>query len=124
VLSKTLTPEGIYDALRKGHAYLAIELVAEARGFQFAAETAEGIAGIMGDAIELKPGLRLTAWLPTAAKLILFKDGEEFAATTGQVWQIPITEDGVYRLEASRHGKPWIFSNPIYVRPSLDLPTG
>ena len=57
-------------------------------------------------------------WLPTSAQLTLYKAGRSIATTIGQRWDIPLTEPGVYRLEAFRHDKPWIFSNPIYVRPA------
>ena len=116
-----LTPSGpltdrlVYDALRQGHAYLSIELLAEAAGFTFLAEQDGRVVGIMGDAVPLAPGLRLSAWLPAVAQVVLFKDGQPMDMATTQRWEVAVTEPGVYRLEASRHGKPWIFSNPIYV---------
>ena len=113
-----LNAKKAYEALRAGHAYFAIELVAEAKGFSFMADDGHRVLGIMGDEIPLTPGLELTVWLPAVAQLSLFKDGQPIATTTSQLWKIPMTEPGVYRLEASRHAKPWIFSNPIYVRPS------
>ena len=116
--SETLTPEGIYSSLRSGHAYLAIGLIGNAKGFSFTAEADKRVLGVMGDEVPLAPGLHLTAYLPAAANLTLLKDGRAIERATGQVWRIPITMPGVYRLEAARHGKPWIFSNPIYVRPA------
>ena len=119
-----LTDQAVYEALRKGHAYFAIELFAEAEGFQFVAETDKGLVGIMGEEVPLQPTLRLTASLPAPAQLALFRDGRIVQTTTAQAWQVPVTAPGAYRLEASRHSKPWIFSNPIYVRPALDSPSG
>lgn len=115
--SSTFTPEGFYEALRAGHAYLAVELVARAKGFSFAAEREGKIVGIMGDELEFATGLTLTASLPAVAELFLFRNGALLQQRTAQNWQIPVTVPGIYRLEASRHGKPWIISNPIYVRP-------
>ncbi len=115
--STSLEPEGIYDALRQGHAYFAIELTAEAKGFSFMAEDGDTVLGIMGDEVPLAPALSLSAELSTPAQLTLFRDGQPIAASTGQRWRVPVAEAGAYRLEASRHAKPWIFSNPIYVRP-------
>ena len=110
-----LTEQAVYAALRQGHAYLSIELAAPAKGFQFAATSDGKIAGIMGDEVALEPDLRLTAWLPSPAQLALFRDGQRIAVTTAQAWEVPVTQPGAYRLEATRHTKPWIFSNPIYV---------
>ncbi len=114
--STPLTAEAVYDALREGHAYFSIELLAQARGFMFCAAVGEQVLGIMGDTVPLQSDLRLTVSLPTSAHLTLFKDGQRVATTFSYQWDVPVTEPGVYRLEAMREGKPWIFSNPIYVR--------
>src|SRR3990167_4975946 len=45
--STTLTKEGVYDALRRGHAYAAIELVTEARDAVFMAEAGDQVLGVM-----------------------------------------------------------------------------
>ncbi len=116
--SETLTADAVYDAFRRGHVYFAIELVAEAKGFSFLAAVGTRVVGVMGDEIAFEPTLHLMTWLPAPAQLTLFQDGRSIATTIGQNWDIPVTEPGVYRLEAFRHDKPWIFSNPIYVRPA------
>jgi len=118
VPSTTLTPEGVYNALRNGHAYFAIELLTEAKGFSFFAEHEKRVVGIMGDEVAFQPGMKLTTALPASAELQLFRDGIPWAAAIGETWSLPITTPGIYRLEATRHAKPWIFSNPIYVRPA------
>jgi len=121
VPAATLTPEGVYGALRRGHAYLSVELVGPASGFQFLAETDGRVAGIMGDEVALQPGLYLTVSLPSAGAMVLFRDGRPIASTIAQTWHVPVDTAGAYRLEASRHGKPWIISNPIYVRPPAQV---
>ena len=121
-----LTDIGIYDALKKGHAYLAIELITEAKGFSFQADDGHQVLGIMGDEVALVPNLRLDVTLPAVAQLTLMKDGQPLSTMTASSWQVPVTTPGAYRIEAVRHGKPWIYSNPIYVRPTaqvVDSPT-
>ncbi|MDP3703831.1 MAG: CehA/McbA family metallohydrolase [Candidatus Omnitrophota bacterium] len=121
--STTLTKEGVYDALRLGHAYAAIELATEAQGAVFMAQAGEQVLGVMGDEVPFQPDLKLTAALPAVAEMTLFRDGEILEKTIGQTWQVPVTQPGVYRLEAMRHAKPWIITNPIYVRsPDQKLP--
>ena len=117
-----LTPEQVYCALRAGHAYFSIELQTEARGFVWLAHARHQVVGIMGDEIEFRPGLTLYAHAPGPANMTYYKDGEAMETVTGQSWEIPVTGPGVYRLEASRFDKPWIFSNPIYVRPAKEQP--
>jgi hypothetical protein len=121
---ETLTADAAYAALRQGRAYFAIELVAEAKGFSFFAAAGTRVVGVMGDEVALEPTLHLMAWLPAPAQVTLFRDGRPIATTIGQDWDIPVTEAGAYRLEAVRHDKPWIFSNPIYVRPAPSAAEG
>ena len=114
-----VSDQALYEALRQGHAYLSIDLLADAGGFAFFADDGKQVLGIMGDDVPLVAGLRLTAILPAPAQMTLMKDGRPAASMTGQTWHIAVTEPGIYRLECSRQGKPWIFSNPVYVRPAL-----
>ena len=79
--SETLTADAVYEALRNGHAYFAIELVAEAKGFSFLAAVGTRVAGVMGDEIAFEPTLHLMTWLPTSAQLTLYKDGRSIATT-------------------------------------------
>ena len=127
VLIPTGTPlseESLYEALRRGHDYFSIDLIADASGFVFMAENSREVLGIMGDDVSLASNLRLTAVLPDLAELTLFKDGRSVATTTTTLWHVPVSEPGMYRLEASRQGKPWIYSNPIYVKPPASEPPG
>jgi hypothetical protein len=70
----------------------------------------------MGDALPFKSGLMLHAWLPALANLTLFKNGQALAFHTGTEWTFEADGPGAHRLEASRHGKPWVLSNPIYLQ--------
>lgn len=112
-----LTPESVYAALRAGHAYFSIELMAPAKGFAFAAYRGKELVGVMGDEVAFSPDLTLKVSVPSPAQVILFKDGTPLKGERSQGLDVPINAPGVYRVEAMSHGKPWIFSNPIYVRP-------
>ena len=111
-----LSDQRFYDALRRGHAYFSIDLVTDASGFTFMAEEQDRVLGIMGDEVRLGPGLQLAAQLPADGEMVLLRDGRPIARSSTRLWRTPVTEPGVYRMEATLHGKPWIFSNPIYVR--------
>ena len=113
-----LSEQSVYDALKQGHAFFSIDLLTDASGFTFSVQDDSGSHGVMGDEIAFVPGLSLRAALPAPADLVLFKDGRAMANTHAALWQLPIAEPGVYRLEASQKGQPWIFSNPIHIRPA------
>ena len=104
----------VFDALREGRCYIAVDTVAPARGFRF-----EGGDVPMGG--EAPAGRRtLTARTPLAARLRLLRDGAEIASAEGTSLDVEVEEPGVYRVEARRRAKgrerTWILSNPVYLR--------
>ena len=110
--------ESIYSALQAGHCYLGVDAIAPARGFRFWAENGEDVA-LMGD--ERPSGSwRLRASAPVEAELSLLRDGRIVATAAADAIEHDAHEPGVYRVEARRrHGgrlRPWIYSNPIYLR--------
>ena len=104
----------VYDALREGRCYIAVDAIAPARGFAFEGDDlpmgAQGPAGRH----------TLRARTPSPARLRLLRDGEEIAATQGTALELEVEEAGVYRVEAYRRARgrerTWILSNPIYLR--------
>lgn len=121
-----LTRESLLTALREGHAYVSFDLLTDATGFRFTA-TDGTREKLMGDEVTLSTGgavsLRVRTPLPCRVRLV--RDGQTFDASkeTEMNWQWMINGPGVYRVEAylpqlptPLSQKPWIISNPIYVR--------
>ncbi|MBI3333412.1 MAG: CehA/McbA family metallohydrolase [Candidatus Omnitrophica bacterium] len=115
LLVRELSRPAIYDALAKGRLFVAHDLVADARGFTFLAVRRNALEGVMGDQVKWRRDLRLYAYLPSPGKMSLFRDGKPVAEAAGQHGWFPVSGPGIYRLEATRKGKPWIYSNPLYV---------
>jgi hypothetical protein len=94
----------------------------DATGFRFEAIAKNGKpAGLMGDDVPLADGLTLSAQFPVACDARLLRNGKEISRSSGKDrMQAQVNEPGVYRLEAwltlDDEARPWIFSNPIYVR--------
>ncbi len=109
----------LFDALRHGRCYAAMEYFQPSRGFSFfiAANNAEYS---MGDSLVLKDRARMSIALPESALVRIIRNGAIFAEETSKDIILSIRESGVYRVEAylKRYGKyrPWIFSNPIFVK--------
>jgi methylmalonyl-CoA mutase cobalamin-binding subunit len=101
----------VYEALREGRCYIANDRVAEASGFAFWADDTP-----MGAERAFAPGITLHARVPQAAQIRLIRDGGPLAAADGAELTHAADEPGVYRIEASLGGRPWIYSNPIYLR--------
>ena len=109
----------VYDALREGHCYIAVDAITPAEGFTFWADG----AGVMPMGAErpFEPGWIAHARLPRAAHIRLLRDGELIAESDSDELHHPIERYGVHRMEVSLGGRPWIFSNPLYFRAPRDL---
>jgi hypothetical protein len=104
----------VFDALREGRCYIAVDSVAPAKGFRFEA----GDVAMGGQA---PAGLRtLHVRTPLPARLRVLRDGTEFASSDGTMLDVEVEEPGVYRAEAYRRSRSrertWIVSNPVYLR--------
>lgn len=119
VLAEVLGEEEILSALASGHAYVSFDILADATGFGFWAE-AEKPAGIMGDQILLISGLKLEVRTPAPGRIRIFRNGSPITEIMGDRLTQAIHEAGVYRTEVDlkirNRWRPWIYSNPIYVR--------
>ena len=110
--------ELVYDALREGRCYLSVDVIAPGRGFRFWGES-ETVSALMGE--EHPAGTwTLRASLPESAMVRLLQNGEQITEVAGNFLEHQVTEPGAYRIEAHRHWRgrerPWIYSNPIYLR--------
>jgi hypothetical protein len=107
--------DAIFGALRTGRCYLAVDSLAPARGFRFFAR-AGGATLPMGSEGDFATGARLTAQVPESARLVLLRDGAVVEEAGGAALVHDAEGPGVYRVEVALGRRPWIFSNPIYLR--------
>jgi hypothetical protein len=135
--------EQVYGAVRNGRLYIVFPRVAPALRFEFTAREGEREA-TMGQPIRLEREVTLTVLAPGHPRPVirLLRDGKETAHAEGERLVTTASEPGAYRVEVyaaeqgerllspSRGGrtvqdllraqprrvKPWIISNPIYIR--------
>jgi len=113
----------ILEALGEGRAYLVNNLIGTAFDFDFWGE-ARGARIPMGSEVFPNGGesggpINLHAKTPKRAKIRLMYNGKEELATAASSLKYRAVRPGVYRVEVwTGWGwkKPWIFSNPIYLR--------
>ena len=60
--------------------------------------------------------VELSAEVPAEAEIRILRDGHQVALHTAKQIEFRANSPGVYRMEAKIHDKPWIFTNPIYLR--------
>lgn len=113
----------LLSAIKAGHCFIGFDLFGDTSGFRFEAITATETR-TQGDEIPGQADLRLRIQTPVTTRILLFKDGSVILNAHGfTTADIPVTEPGVYRVEVYLPEveriigeKPWIISNPIYVR--------
>jgi hypothetical protein len=104
----------VYAALTAGRSYFLNRLDGDCPQLLFHAERA-GRRWPLGSCPSLRDGpLTLAADVGRDAELHLIHDGR-IAVRGLRALRQTITQPGVYRLEAYRKGRPWLYSNPIYV---------
>jgi hypothetical protein len=110
----------IYGALRSGRLFTAHDGLCQARGFRFDFIADKGPGLAMGEEGSFQKGALLIR-TPRRAKIRLIRDGavvEQWLATGARY---RVDGKGVYRVEVFCKvplfgWRPWIFSNPIYLR--------
>ena len=122
----------LLEAIRQGHVYSTIDALATPAAISFAA--ARGTTRwIMGDFVPLEGGdvdLQVDSNGPPDSRIVLLKNGQEVAATTGRsLRQAVAATPAVYRVEIQLAGAPgnppvpWVLTNPIYIRSLDETPT-
>ncbi len=109
----------LYDALRKGRVYVAHDYLKPATGFSFSLSDGRQVYH-MGDLVNSQAAMKISAELPAPAKIRVIADGRSICEKYAQTCTLEVTDPGVYRIEAYLKSwgrfRPWIFSNPIYIR--------
>ena len=119
ILAQEATEPQIREALTNGHAYVAHDWMCDPTGFVFGAVNNLGVFS-MGDSAPIMGNTRVMAVTPVPARLRLFHKGSVIQETTGTNLNFQTKEAGAYRVEAwltvDGEDRPWIYSNPIYLR--------
>lgn len=120
VLGPRLDEATMRAAVKAGRVYVSHDWMCEATGFDFAVSAGNGERGIMGDEVKFTDGLKLTVQLPASAYVRFLRNGTELLAKEGRELELNAKEPGAYRVEAwlklDGELRPWIYSNPVYVR--------
>ena len=118
LLLTELSQPAVWEALNNGRAFVAFDWMADATGFDFAAES-EGVRYEMGSQLKLAKEIKLTGQSPVSANWKLIRNGEVIRLAGGTTFNQTVTEAGIYRVEVwlkiAGEDRTWIMSNPIYI---------
>jgi hypothetical protein len=122
LLLKEVTEESVRQSLVDGRAYVAFDWIADPTGFVLRADRGEQ-SWPMGSEVPLADGLELRSEAPLTGKFKLVRNGEIVAEHNGHALAYNVNQPGNYRVEVwltlAGEDRPWILSNPIYVRPAV-----
>jgi len=119
-----MAKETVFNTLRKGRFYNAIDAVAEPRGFRFWAKKGEKTSS-MGKTLLFDSPVTLFARapFPFAREIHLIHNGKTILRTHQRGLSYKVEQTGSYRIEVYLKEKnplnkriPWIISNPIFLR--------
>jgi hypothetical protein len=110
----------VYSAMRMGRLFVAHDMLHPSRGFRFDFVSEDGSDLYMGEEGPFSPG-ELFMEVPRQGKIRLIRNGRTVKLWHGTDAVHKVSEPGVYRVEVSLRTflfgwRPWIFSNPIYLR--------
>jgi hypothetical protein len=110
----------IYEAIKEGRLFIAHENLASAKGFKVRFVPEDGTPLTLGEEGLFQPGT-LEIETPEPGRIKLLKNGILEKTWHGQRASYRVRERGVYRIEVYRRlflfgWRPWIFSNPVYLR--------
>ena len=119
ISDKPLNEKTIYEEIRKGHVYIVHNYLGDGKGFNFYIKRDKDIF-LMGDEVELKGDEKLFIKSPSKSLIKIIYNGKCIYQKIGREVVYEKLDKGFYRVEIYRfhmfNYKPWIFSNPIYVK--------
>ena len=111
----------IFEAMRAGRLFIANDRLCPAKGFKFCFLSDDGSDLLMGEEEKFSGPGNLVVELPYRGEIRLIRNGETLITCRGMEAVYPVSEKGVYRVEVYKHAplfgwRPWIFTNPVYLR--------
>lgn len=105
----------LYDAIREAHLFFSNMRWGRAETFQFYAETEAGKVASGGNIPSLGGDVRLVVKAPARATLKVIHNGQEVVKTFSDALEYRVSQAGIYRVEAWKGKRGWIFSNHIRI---------
>jgi hypothetical protein len=112
---KSIDKAGVLQALKQGNSYVVNYRMGDPFQFYAGMSGKNGKDVIFGEEITWEKGLRFYYRLPKIAKVTLIHNGKKIGMKRDEKGFFPIPTKGIYRLEITRFGRGWIYTNHIYV---------
>ncbi|MCZ6631776.1 MAG: CehA/McbA family metallohydrolase [bacterium] len=101
------------QSLRQGHCFIGYDFLHNTTHTRF--QSVDKTL-LMGDEHVFEHPIELEIYVPISADLTVIKDGQPLESLFASKHRFEAKTPGVYRIEARLQNKPWIYTNPIYLR--------
>lgn len=119
LLMPELNEQEVWSALRAGRAYVAFDWFCDPTGFVFQG-VRDGERYPLGSEVTGPEGLKLQVAAPLPGIVKIIRNGQVIREDRARRLDFDVADEGVYRAEVwlnvAGELRPWILSNPIYVR--------
>ena len=105
----------VLEALAAGRCFIGYDLLGPTDGFRFDL-VGDRHVGTMGEEVSWREGFRVEVHVPEPAHIRVLRNGRTVKRVRGSQCVLRLDAPGVYRTEVRLDERPWIYSNPIYVR--------
>jgi hypothetical protein len=120
LLLTELNEKAVRESLEAGRAFVAFDWLADATGFDFAANNGQQRYE-MGSQLAFAENLVLNATAPLPVQWRLLNNGKVVEESKGRAHRFNVAAPGNYRVEAwldiAGEQMLWILSNPLYIAP-------
>ena len=110
-----INDQNILQALKKGNSYMVNYKRGTPYNFYAGISNSKEESAIFGEEIKFQENLKFYYNLPSMARTKLIKNGKKIKSRFDNKGAFEIKEKGNYRLEITRFGRGWIYTNNIYV---------
>lgn len=105
----------LFSAIKNCNIFISNYAWGDAKGFEFSIESGDE-RGTVGDEITIRNKAEIKVETPATAQLKLIHNGNLVKEVLGAKLEYVTAEPGVYRVEAYRNDRGWIFSNHIRLK--------
>ena len=106
----------VLEAMREARCFVAQDWLADSRGARFWAECECGARLSIGEEHRCSRKATLQLHLPREADIRLISNGTVVSQAAGKSLHATVASPAICRAEVFLRGRPWIFTNHIYLR--------
>ena len=110
-----INDQSVLNAIKNGNSYIINYKMGNPYDFYAGIASAKGDSAVFGQEIELKDDLKFYFRLPKSSRVALYRNGRKISSKYNDKGAFKINRKGNYRLEITRFGYGWIYTNNVYV---------